>query len=64
MLILINIVFYISTIEVREEEELSKTGVLKHVKDIIVKIRKVTEKLAKVSTSRTPSSRSERLERN
>jgi len=34
--------------KVREEEELSKTGVLKHVKDIIVKIRKVTEKLAKV----------------
>ena len=35
----------------REEEELSKTGVLKHVKDIIVKIRKVTEKLAKVILS-------------
>jgi hypothetical protein len=35
---------------VRETESLNKTGVLKHVKDIILKIRKITDRLAKVNT--------------
>ncbi len=34
--------------QVRETESLNKTGVLKHVKDIILKIRKITDRLAKV----------------
>ncbi len=34
----------------RETEGLNKTGVLKHVKDIILKIRKITDRLAKVNT--------------
>ncbi len=36
--------------QVRETESLNKTGVLKHVKDIILKIRKITDRLAKVNT--------------
>jgi hypothetical protein len=36
-------------LQVRETESLNKTGVLKHVKDIILKIRKITDRLAKVN---------------
>ena len=32
----------------REDEGLNKSGILKHVKDTVTKIRRVTEKLAKV----------------
>ena len=34
--------------QVREDEGLNKSGILKHVKDTVTKIRRVTEKLAKV----------------
>jgi hypothetical protein len=40
---------YVIQLQVRETESLNKTGVLKHVKDIILKIRKITDRLAKVN---------------
>ena len=39
---------YLSIMKVWEDDSLNKSGVLKHVKDIIAKVRKITEKLAKV----------------
>ena len=44
----LSIIIYISIMQVWEDDSLNKSGVLKHVKDIIAKVRKITEKLAKV----------------